>query len=224
MSPLIVFTVGYQGPTGASNVQSFWIFTNGTYSGVDFAPDNNHVVWDFGDHNDNGYLGHKEITTPDFDNGSPFHHCLTATMSGTGGPPSPVGVITWYINGADTGGSWTEPFGQTEFGNDSNFANPLYVGCVAKSGGALTDYSNYDIEGLGIWTRALTAAEVAAMYKQRGRWHPRGGLVSYYPFFVDGKNLGPNGVAATPEKSTLAPSLPTTLSTKIGSGYRRRVM
>lgn len=65
----------------------------------------------------------------------------------------------------------------------------LSIGVQWRSTGS-EHYFDGAIAGVGIWTRALSAAEIGSMYAQRSRFIPRDNLVGYWDMYVRGTEQG----------------------------------
>jgi hypothetical protein len=173
------FTTGAQGVVGSFN-QSF-IFDVQTTWTTDYASSANHVLFDFGDKNDNGVLWHQGAGITVAGTGR-HHYALTAIATGGGSGAAGVNssaTIVWYTDGTPLT-SWTKPFSDG-LGTMVNFSNTLAIGAERKNGGTWFDWTNGTFSGCRVYLVALTAQEITDIYKGNGRDNVTRGLHRSWP-------------------------------------------
>lgn len=192
-----------------------------TYWTTDYAQNTGYALVFGCGANGNCWAYYLNLGASNFNDGAYHHHVVT--WSGlTSGKPT---AFTYYIDNvayttktdvSDTGGL---------NGTASNFTKNILLGCDGKTDSMTPiDMSTFDIEDLRIYSVALTVDQVNRIYKAKGRDMLRTNLLSRYPFWHDGKNIGPNGVVATPHNNGGGSSNPTIETTKKLSGTHRKVM
>ncbi len=182
ISPVVLnwFSVGMPNWDNVWQLNSYWT--------VDYGPNTGYVLLRFSGTDGQGWIMYQNVgATVNFNDGAYHHHFVSWTGFSSG---KPTGLV-YYIDGQALS-SWTDVSDSPAFtGTSSDFTQSLYIASTAKtSSNTPTDMSTLDIEDLRIYTRGLSADEVKQIYKMRGRDMIRRGLLSRYPFWTDGKNLG----------------------------------
>lgn len=208
-SLLANFSAGAEGAGGTAN-QSFWWMLNAGYT-TDYVNDPTSVLLNFGDFSDTGKLRIQTITSPDFNDGTIYHHALTFFGNTT------AATWVWYINGV--------PFAFATSGAPVKFDDPLgsvtdltaalAIGAHKKASGIWFDHSTGGYEGFRVYNRALTAAEVNEVYKLKGRDNIRG-VYESWPLWTDYKSLVAGGTAGTAVNS------PTFGTTRYTAGFKKK--
>lgn len=154
------------------------------------------------------------------------YHFFYLTFSGlTSGKPTALTlyVDSFVFNVLSVGTDVSDSPALT--GSVANFTKNVYIGCDGKTDlFTPIDMSSSGVEDLRIYMRALSSDEVNQIRKTKGRDMIRRGLLSRYPFWVDGKDLGTNQYTAVKHNNAGGSSNPTIESTKKLSGTRRKVM
>lgn len=206
------FTTGAQGAVNSAN-QSIW-FSLAGYT-TDIASNTDHVLINFGDFTDTGVLWHQELGAGTVSNNVLNHHAVTVIADGASGAGTNSSKpIVWYQNGVART-SWTKPFSDG-LGSLANFANTLAIGAERKNGGTWFDWTAGTFEDCRVYTVALSAEEVQAIYFSRGRDSVSRGLLRRWPLVNSDCREMIAGTACVPQNG------PTWTSVYELAGTRRR--
>lgn len=211
--------------TMPNSYNMFMLQTN--WNGIDYQPNANHVIVDVQGNAGTGWaywINLNAVGGITLNDGN-YHHILANYSGFSGGKPT---MLKLWCDGVGydmiaSGTDFSDPGGLG--GTCQDFTQGSYLACDGKTN-AMTpiDMGNLNIEGLGIWDRALRDDEIINMYKAKGGYIPKYGLRSYYPFQTDGRNRGPNAVAAILTNNGGGSSTPTFTSARVTSKYRRKFL
>jgi hypothetical protein len=191
---------------------------------TDYAPQANCILAFVDSQTGVGWAYWKDWTGTLVLNDGNYHHILLNFSGLTSGKPTMCKI---WIDGVGydmlAANDVSDPGGLT--GGVANFTKNIYLGCDGKTD-AMTpiDMSTINIERLGIWNRALSDDQIIAMFKSNGAYFPKYGLISYHPFFKDGRNLGPNGYTAALHNNAGGSSDPTYVTRVTSAKVRRKFL
>lgn len=162
------------GADGADQT-SLWMFGNAGYTS-DYVNSANGVLIGVDGTNDDGFVWHQVINSPDWNDGALHHHALTVIMNGGAG----TYTIVWYVDGQSFTG-WTKPW-DLQTSTITDWTNTKSIGAGAKSpGNVWFDHCAGTFIDWRMYKKALTANEVNELYLGRGRDAVTGSLFRRWP-------------------------------------------
>lgn len=193
------------------------------WTGIDYGPQGNCILVDVQGNAGTGWAFWRDWTgTVNFLDGN-YHRVMLNYSGFSSGKPTMCKV---WVDGVGydmlAANDVSDPGGLG--GSCQDFTLGSYLGCDGKTN-AMTpiDMATLNIEQLMIYDRALDDNELINIHKFNGAYVPRRGLRSYYPFWTDGRNIGPHGVAATLANNGGGSSNPTFVS-RVSTRCRKKFL